>query len=140
MFMTLTGLFIIFPPFYISLTGWLQGLAFAAEGMPPLGRGFAYLEFLTYYLAAVAGTNIGLSILFPKRYDTDSRRTSFKSAWKVTGYLYIWIAVILIIFRNLGGILFFHLPLKEKGFDCFMFSLLFSEMPLFKGKSVTRYG
>jgi hypothetical protein len=53
------------------------------------------LEWITYPLATVAGLNLGLSVLFPKRQAATSRWLAFQQAWRDAGRLYLVIAMIL---------------------------------------------
>lgn len=97
---TLAGI-LIFP---IALTllfgGWMQGMSLAGIHASSFLSVFLFLsmcclEWVTYVIASVAGLNIGLSVVAPKRQGTTSRWKAFKLAWRDAGRLYIIILIIL---------------------------------------------
>ncbi len=88
-------------PALISFSrGFLVGLAYysilnASPAAAVVGIGTAILELGAYVFSAAAGTNIALSILFPRRHSTTSRRKAFKEAWKDAGRLFVIVAMLL---------------------------------------------
>ena len=97
---TLAGI-LIFP---IALTllfgGWMQGISLAGIHASSFLSVFLFLsmcclEWVTYVIASVAGVNIGLSVVSPKRQGTTSRWKAFKLAWRDAGRLYVIILIIL---------------------------------------------
>ncbi|UCF00038.1 MAG: hypothetical protein JSV82_02950, partial [Planctomycetota bacterium] len=54
-----------------------------------------FLEWVTYVIGSVAGVNIGLSTLVPRRQGVTSRWKAFKLAWRDAGRLYIIILMVL---------------------------------------------
>jgi hypothetical protein len=55
------------------------------------------LEWCSYVISSVAGVNIGLSVLMPKRQGVASRWKAFKLSWRDAGRLYIIILTILAV-------------------------------------------
>jgi hypothetical protein len=99
---TLLSILIVPAAFTLGLGGWLQGIGLAdVHASSGLSLGLFLLvgglEWITYALAAVAGLNIGLCILFPKRQGVSARWPAFKLAWRDAGRLYIIIALILAV-------------------------------------------
>ncbi len=97
---TLPGIFIVPIAATLLFGGWVQGIGLASIQASSFLSLFLYLvmvclEFITYVFASVAGVNIGLSILAPKRHGVTSRWKSFKFAWGDAGRLYIIITIIL---------------------------------------------
>jgi hypothetical protein len=93
---------LIVPAPFLGLAGWMQGMSLAQIHGSSFVSVFLFLlmgslEWITYPLATVAGLNVGLSALFPKRQATASRWVAFKQAWRDTGRLYLVIAVILAV-------------------------------------------
>ena len=93
---------LIVPASFLGLTGWLQGMALAQLHGSSFFSVFLFvvmgsLEWITYPLATVAGLNIGLSVLSPKRQGTASRWLAFKQSWCDAGKLYVLIAMILAV-------------------------------------------
>jgi hypothetical protein len=93
---------LIVPASFLGLAGWMQGMSLAQIHGSSFFSVFLYLfmgslEWITYPLATVAGLNVGLSALFPKRQDTASRWLAFKQAWRDAGRLYLLIAMILAV-------------------------------------------
>ena len=93
---------LIVPASFLGLAGWMQGMSLAQIHGSSFFSVFLYLfmgslEWITYPLATVAGLNVGLSALFPKRQATTSRWLAFKQAWRDAGRLYLLIAMILTV-------------------------------------------
>lgn len=95
---------IFFVPILFTLVfgGWCQGMCVAQAHASSFLSLFLFLfmgglEWITYPLATVAGLNIGLSFLFPKRQQVTSRWLAFKLAWRDAGRLYLFIALILAV-------------------------------------------
>jgi hypothetical protein len=93
---------LIVPASFLGLAGWMQGMSLAQIHGSSFFSVFLYLfmgslEWITYPLATVAGLNVGLSALFPKRQATTSRWLAFKQAWRDAGRLYLLIAMILAV-------------------------------------------
>jgi len=93
---------LIVPASFLGLTGWMQGMSLAQIHGSSFLSVFLYLfmeslEWITYPLATVAGLNVGLSALLPKRQATNSRWLAFKQAWRDAGSLYLVITVILAV-------------------------------------------
>ena len=93
---------LIVPASFLGLAGWMQGMSLAQIHGSSFFSVFLYLfmgslEWITYPLATVAGLNVGLSALFPKRQGTASRWLAFKQAWRDAGMLYLLIAMILTV-------------------------------------------
>ncbi len=85
---------LIVPVPFLGLAGWMQGMSLAQIHGSSFFSVFLYLfmgslEWITYPLATVAGLNVGLSVLFPKRQATTSRWLAFKQAWRDAGRLYL---------------------------------------------------
>ncbi|MEM2744723.1 MAG: hypothetical protein QXX97_06485 [Nitrososphaerota archaeon] len=59
--------------------------------------GTLFLEFGAYVFSASAGINIGLSIIFPKRYFTDNRFEAFKKSLKDALRIYIIVSILLFL-------------------------------------------
>jgi len=93
----------VFLPSIVSFfRGFLIGLAYysvlnASPGAAAVGIGTAVLELGAYVFSAAAGTHLGLSILFPKRHNTTSRKTAFKEAWKDAGRLFVIVVILLVL-------------------------------------------
>ena len=67
---------LIVPASFLGLAGWMQGMSLAQIHGSSFFSVFLYLfmgslEWITYPLATVAGLNVGLSALFPKRQATN---------------------------------------------------------------------
>ena len=93
---------LIVPASFLELTGWMQGMSLTQlHGSSFLSvllfLAMGSLEWITYPLATVAGLNVGLSALLPKRQATNSRWLAFKQAWRDAGSLYLVITVILAV-------------------------------------------
>ena len=93
---------LILPAPFLGVAGWMQGMSLAQIHGSSFFSVFLYLamgslEWITYPLATVAGLNVGLSVLFPKRQATTSRWLAFKQAWRDAGRLYLVIAMILAV-------------------------------------------
>jgi uncharacterized membrane protein SpoIIM required for sporulation len=97
---TLPGILIAPIGLTLLFGGWMQGVGLGGlEASSSLSL-FLFLcmgclEWVTYVIASVAGVNIGLSVLAPKRQAVTSRWQAFKLAWRDAGRLYIIILVIL---------------------------------------------
>ncbi|MEM3407556.1 MAG: hypothetical protein QXY18_04575 [Nitrososphaerota archaeon] len=73
--------------------------------------GTLFLEFGAYVFSASAGINIGLSIIFPKRYFTDNRFEAFKKSLKDCLKIYIIVSILLLlgaIWEMTGTFLIFY--------------------------------
>ncbi|MEM3736784.1 MAG: stage II sporulation protein M [Candidatus Bathyarchaeia archaeon] len=83
--------------FYRSfLVGLLYyGLLNSSPATAAVAVGTAVLELGAYVFSTAAGTNIALSILFPRRHNTESRKAAFKEAWKDAGRLFIIVVILL---------------------------------------------
>ena len=97
---TLPGIFIIPAAVILLIGGLMQGISFGGIHGSSFISLFIFLlivclESITYVIATVAGVNVGLSILMPKRQKVKSRWKAFKLAWRDAGCLYIVILVIL---------------------------------------------
>ncbi len=94
---------LILPAFFsLGLGGWLQGVSLSGlHASSGLSLGLFLLmgglEWTTYVLATVAGVNIGLSALMPKRQGAETRWLAFRRAWADAGRLYVLIAGILMV-------------------------------------------
>ncbi len=98
---TVFGVLIV-PAAFLGLAGWIQGMSFAQLHGSSFLSVFLYLamgslEWISYPLATVAGLNVGLSALFPKRQATTSRWLAFKHAWGDAGRLYLLIVLMLAV-------------------------------------------
>lgn len=116
---TLPGIFIVPVVVTLFLGGWIQGVSLAGIRASSFTSLFLYLsmvclEWITYVIATVAGFNIGLSVLIPKRQDTTSRWKAFKLAWRDAGRLYIIIFIIL-AFQAVFEILYIRKVLQMGG-------------------------
>ena len=103
-FIQFTVLSILIVPacFTLGLGGWMQGIGLAGvHASSGLSLGLFLLmgglEWITYVLATVAGVNIGLSLLMPKRQAAETRWLAFKRAWGDAGRIYLLIAGILAV-------------------------------------------
>jgi hypothetical protein len=97
---TLPGILIVPIAFTLLLSGWMQGISLGGIQASSFLSLFLFLsmgclEWITYVVASVAGANIGLSVLAPKRQGITSRWKAFGLAWRDAGRLYIIIAIIL---------------------------------------------
>ena len=97
---TLPGILIVPIALTLLLGGWIQGIGLANIHASSFLSLFLFLsmgslEWVTYVIGSVAGVNIGLSILVPKKQGVTSRWKAFKLAWRDTGRLYIIILIIL---------------------------------------------
>lgn len=92
---------LIVPAFFtLGLGGWVQGIGLSGVHASSELSLFLFLlmgglEWITYVLATVAGVNIGLSVLVPKRQAAATRWLAFKRAWGDAARLYILIIGIL---------------------------------------------
>lgn len=116
---TLPGIFIVPVVVTLFLGGWIQGISLGGIRASSFTSLFLYLsmgclEWITYVIATVAGVNIGLSVLIPKRQDTTSRWKAFKLAWRDAGQLYIIILIIL-AFQAVFEILYVRKVLQMGG-------------------------
>lgn len=80
--------------------GFLIGVVYyeafkVSIGYTAVALGTAILELGAYVFSAVAGINISLSTIFPKRYEVDSRWVAFKEAWKDAGRIYVIVVILL---------------------------------------------
>lgn len=99
---TLLSILIVPAFFTLELGGWLQGIGLSGvHASSGLSLGLFLLmvglEWITYVLATVAGVNIGLSVLMPRRQLAETRWLAFKRAWGDAGRLYLLIAGILAV-------------------------------------------
>jgi len=94
---------LILPAFFtIGVGGWLQGISLAgvhaSSGLSLiLFLLMGALEWTTYVLATVAGVNIGLSVLMPKRQAATTRWLAFRRASGEAGWVYLMIIGILAV-------------------------------------------
>ncbi len=98
---TLTG-FVFFVPYAIAVwRSFIIGILFYGMDASPLQSivfyGTAILEFGAYSISSALGTEIGLCLLFPSRKATDSRRIAIKRAFREGLWLYVLVAVLLLI-------------------------------------------
>jgi uncharacterized membrane protein SpoIIM required for sporulation len=99
---TISSIFILPVFFYLVFGGWMQGISLTSLHGSSFLSIFLFLlmgslEWSTYVITVAAGVNIGLSVIFPKRFDTPSRWQAFKSAWCEAGKLYVIVIIILAI-------------------------------------------
>jgi hypothetical protein len=99
---TILSILIVPACFTLGLGGWMQGIGLAgvhaSSGLSlSLFLLMGGLEWITYVLATVAGVNIGLSFLMPKRQAAETRWLAFKRAWGDAGRIYLLIAGILAV-------------------------------------------
>jgi len=116
---TLPGIFIVPVAVTLLFGGWIQGISLGGIQASSFTSLFLYLsmgslEWITYVIATVAGVNIGLSVLMPKRQNTTSRWKAFKLAWRDAGRLYIIIFIIL-AFQAVFEILYVRKVLQTGG-------------------------
>ena len=106
---TLPGILPLLGAIGISFVGLLRGFVIGLTypqvlGYSPLafivGIGTILLELGAYVFSSAAGVNISLAPIFPARYETESRMTAFKEAWKDAARIF----VIVIILLGLGAI------------------------------------
>lgn len=110
--LTLPGVFIV--PAAVTLLffgGFMQGINLGGIHGSSFTSLFVFLlivclESITYVIATVAGVNVGLSVLIPKRQKVKSRRKAFKLAWGDAGRLYVVILIILLAFQAVFEILY----------------------------------
>ena len=110
---------LIVPASFLGLAGWMQGMSLAQIHGSSFLSVFLFLvmgslEWITYPIATVAGLNLGLSVLFPKRQATTSRWLAFKQAWRDAGRLYLLIAMILAV-QAICEILYVRQVLLHRG-------------------------
>ena len=99
---TLSSVFLVPVCFNLGLGGWLQGVSLAqVQATSSFSLLFFLLmgglEWFTYPLAAAAGVNVSLSVLWPKWQSTASRRSALGLAWRDTRRLFLLIAAILLV-------------------------------------------
>ncbi len=99
---TVTGMVIFFLPYAIAVwRSFTVGLLF--YGLDSMGEksvvfyGTFILEFAAYSISSAAGTDMGLSFLWPKRKAVLSRREAFSIAARDSVRLYIIVALLLFI-------------------------------------------
>jgi hypothetical protein len=97
---TLPGILVVPIAATLLFGGWMQGISLGGIQASSFLSLFLFLsmcclEWITYVLASVAGVDIGLSVLIPKRQGVTSRWKAFKLAWADAGHLYIIIVTIL---------------------------------------------
>lgn len=97
---TITGIIFFFPILISMYRAWFVGVVFYGFATSPVAAVVflltLFLEFGGYILSSVAGINIGLSIIFPGRYGK-SRLTALTQAIKEAGYIYIIVAIFLLL-------------------------------------------
>jgi len=98
---TLSGL-VFFVPYVIAVwRSFIIGVLFYGMDSSPLQSivffGTAILEFGAYSLSSALGTDIGLSLLFPGRKGTASRREAVRTTIKEGMWLYLIVIVLLFI-------------------------------------------
>ena len=99
---TLSSVFLVPVCFQLGVGGWIQGVSLAQlQATSSFSLLFFLLmgglEWLTYPLAAAAGVNLSLSVLWPKWQNTASRRSALGLAWRDTRRLFLLIAAILLV-------------------------------------------
>lgn len=62
-----------------------------------VGLGTLILELGGYVFSGAAGINIGLALIFPKRYSVESRWTAFLEAWKDALRIYTVVLTLLVL-------------------------------------------
>jgi len=97
---TLTGL-LIFVPYVIAVwRSFVIGILFYGMDASPLQSivfyGTAILEFGAYSFASALGTDLGLSLFFPGRKGTTSRREALRTT--LAEGLWLYVIVIILIF------------------------------------------
>ena len=107
---TLPGILIVPIALTLILGGWMQGIGLASIQASSFLSLFLFLcvgclEWVTYVIGSVAGVNIGLSILVPRRQGVTSHWKAFKLAWRDAGRLYI-IIIIVLAFQAVSEILY----------------------------------
>jgi hypothetical protein len=99
---TLSSAFLVPVLCNLGFGGWIQGVSFAQiQATSSFSLLFfllmGSLEWLTYPLAAAAGVNVGLSVLWPKWQNTAFRRSALRLAWWDARRLFLLIAAILLV-------------------------------------------
>ncbi|MHC4644581.1 MAG: hypothetical protein ACYTBJ_03700 [Planctomycetota bacterium] len=107
---TLPGILILPIALTLVVGGWMQGISLGGIQASLSLSLFLFLsmgclEWVTYVIASVAGVNVGLSVLVPKRHGVTSRWKAFRLAWRDAGRLYI-IIVIILAFQAVSEILY----------------------------------
>lgn len=98
---TLTGI-VFFLPYVIAVwRSFVMGLLIYGLPLTPLKLAIFYvtliLEFGGYSISSAVGTDIGLSLLWPLRKGTTSRKQSFLIAFQDSMRLYLLIFILLLI-------------------------------------------
>jgi uncharacterized membrane protein SpoIIM required for sporulation len=60
-----------------------------------VGMGTMILELGAYVFSGAAGIHIAISTIAPERFDTQSRWTAFKLAWKDAARVYVIVVILL---------------------------------------------
>ncbi len=99
---TVIGGVLFFMPYLIAVwRGFIVGLLFygvdATPGVAVAFYGTFILEFGAYTISSVAGTDIGLSLLFPTRKGVESRKDAFRLAVADARRLYILVVALLLL-------------------------------------------
>jgi uncharacterized membrane protein SpoIIM required for sporulation len=98
---TLTGVFLFFLPYVIAVwRGFIIGVLFHgidSSSAHLVFYGTFILEFGAYTFSSVAGTDMGLSVLFPGRKGAESRREALMRAWLDAKKLYLFVIVLLAV-------------------------------------------
>jgi hypothetical protein len=97
---TLPGILILPVGLTLLIGGLMQGISLGGIQASSFTSLLLFLlivclELITYVIATVAGINVGLSVLVPKRQKVKSRWKAFKLAWRDAGCLYVVILTIL---------------------------------------------
>lgn len=98
---TITGA-VFFLPYLIAVwRSFIVGVLFYGQtvnlGATAVFYGTFILEFGGYCLSSAVGTDIGLSILWPSRKGTKSRKVAFMKAIKNGAWLYVLVISVLIV-------------------------------------------
>lgn len=98
---TFMGLLFFFPYFVAVWRSFIIGILVADIDTTPVMALIFYgtfiLEFGAYCISSAVGTDIGLSIMWPGRKGTASRRDAFREAARDGWKLYLLVAIILFV-------------------------------------------
>jgi uncharacterized membrane protein SpoIIM required for sporulation len=103
---------VFFLPVIVTiLRGWICGMIYLGVFTTPqrtiLALGTLFLEFSAYTLSGACGIHLGLSLIFPGRYKTKSRKKALIQATKDIIYLYLFVIILLALgaIWEIGGII-----------------------------------